>query len=179
MVHGNPRMTGGCQCGAVRFAVQADPVYPHICHCRMCQKAFGGPFAALANVRHADFAVTRGRIARFRSSQTVQRGFCADCGTPLTCEDDDSDHLSVAICSFDDPGTLAPERQIGTESRMPWFATLDGLPAATSEQAGNPDEIAAIRATSHQHPDHDTQAWPPAGPDTEAGPDAEAAKETR
>ena len=172
-------MTGGCQCGAVRFAVHADPVYPHICHCRMCQKAFGGPFAALTNVRRKDFVVTRGRIAHFRSSETVQRGFCAACGTPLTCEDDGSEQFSLSICSFDDPGSLAPIRQIGTESRVSWFAALSGLPAATTLEAGNPDEIATIRQTNHQHPDHDTQAWPSAGPDMEAGPDIEAGEEIR
>ena len=40
------RLTGGCQCGAVRYALLAAPSEPHLCHCRMCQKAFGSYFAA-------------------------------------------------------------------------------------------------------------------------------------
>ena len=44
------RITGGCQCGAVRYALHAVPTNPHICHCRMCQKAFGSFFAPLARV---------------------------------------------------------------------------------------------------------------------------------
>ena len=46
----NFRMTGGCQCGAVRYALLEQPDNPHICHCRMCQKAFGSFFAPLTGV---------------------------------------------------------------------------------------------------------------------------------
>ena len=33
-----PVLTGGCQCGAVRYALYAAPDRAGICHCRMCQK---------------------------------------------------------------------------------------------------------------------------------------------
>ncbi len=65
--------TGGCQCGAVRYALLAEPYEPHICHCRMCQKAFGGPFAPLAVIDLGDFEWTRGRPATFASSTTWAR----------------------------------------------------------------------------------------------------------
>lgn len=47
--------TGGCQCGAVRYALYAAPE-GSVCHCRMCQKAVGGPFAALAKFAKSDLA---------------------------------------------------------------------------------------------------------------------------
>src|SRR5262245_14243337 len=75
--------TGGCQCGAVRYALSAEPDST-VCHCRMCQKAVGGPFAALAKVRNEAFAWTRGQPGAFRSSSAAERHFCRDCGTPLT-----------------------------------------------------------------------------------------------
>ena len=78
------RITGGCQCGAVRYALHAVPTDPHICHCRMCQKAFGSFFAPLAGVPLDKFELTRGALATFRSSDPTERGFCRDCGTPLT-----------------------------------------------------------------------------------------------
>lgn len=31
--------SGGCQCGAVRYRLHEPLSNPHICHCRMCQKA--------------------------------------------------------------------------------------------------------------------------------------------
>ena len=51
-----PVLTGGCQCGAIRFALSAPPTKVSICHCRMCQKASGAPFASLAEIEKGDFA---------------------------------------------------------------------------------------------------------------------------
>ena len=44
--------SGGCQCGAVRYALYAEPYDTHICHCRMCQKAFGAYYAPLTKMRY-------------------------------------------------------------------------------------------------------------------------------
>ena len=77
-----PMHTGGCQCGAIRYAMFAAPK-AGLCHCRMCQKAVGGPFLAWAMVPVEAFAWTRGQPAEFRSSSAATRGFCARCGTPL------------------------------------------------------------------------------------------------
>ncbi len=52
-------ITGGCQCGAVRYQLRAPPKST-FCHCRMCQKATGGVFAALSMVKKADLAWTKG-----------------------------------------------------------------------------------------------------------------------
>ena len=59
------RLTGGCQCGAVRYALHEQPANPHICHCRMCQKAFGSFFAPLTGVPLTSFEMTRGALATF------------------------------------------------------------------------------------------------------------------
>ena len=77
-------LTGGCQCGAIRFAVSKAPAKISICHCRMCQKASGAPFASFADIEHEDFAWTRGKPAAFQSSSIAERDFCSACGTPLS-----------------------------------------------------------------------------------------------
>ena len=66
-------LTGGCQCGAIRFAVTAPPVKVSICHCRMCQKASGAPFASFADIDKREFAWTRGKPAAFKSSSIAER----------------------------------------------------------------------------------------------------------
>ncbi len=155
------RITGGCQCGAVRYALHAEPTGPHICHCRMCQKAFGSFFAPLAAVPLSAFEVTRGQIAVFKSSDQVERGFCRDCGTPLSFHYVHKSHISIAIGSLDEPARFQPQEQFGIEARMPWFGALATLPGdLTTEEEGG-ELIVHIAASNHQHPDHDTAVWPP------------------
>ena len=94
--------TGGCQCGAVRYALDMVPENVHVCHCRMCQKAVGGPFAVICPVLKSAFRVTRGEIAYFWSSAVARRGFCRDCGTPLLFEyPDEGDDLGVLVGTLD------------------------------------------------------------------------------
>jgi len=69
-------LTGGCQCGAIRYALGQRPHNVHVCHCRMCQKAVGGPFAIICPVLKAAFRITRGEISYFKSSDVGRRGFC-------------------------------------------------------------------------------------------------------
>jgi hypothetical protein len=157
------RRTGGCQCGAVRYALSGKLGRPSICHCRMCQKAFGSFFAPLVGVKLTGFEVTRGEIATFRSSELVERGFCRDCGTPLTVRDRDGDRIDVSLGSLDDPAALKPAIQFGVESRLPWFAELAELPVRTTVEGGKAERLRVIERTNRQHPDHDTQAWPPEG----------------
>lgn len=145
-------LTGGCQCGALRYRLASAPTDASICHCRMCQKAFGSYFAPLAGVPVADLGWTRGELATYRSSDPVERGFCRDCGTPLTYRVLASDRISVSIGSLDDPDAAEPLIAYGAEGVRPAFARLTDLPGRpTSEDYAE---------TSRQHPDHDTASWP-------------------
>lgn len=156
-------LSGGCQCGAVRYRLTGPLVNPSICHCRMCQKAFGAFYAPLVGVRLGDFAVTRGALSIFKSSDLVERGFCRDCGTPLTFRNLESDEISVSIGSLDDPSAAKPIVQYGIEGRVGFVGDLDALPAMRTEEDGPVEHYARIAATNHQHPDHDTADWPAGG----------------
>ena len=106
-------LAGGCQCGAIRFALSAPPAKISICHCRMCQKASGAPFASLADIEHADFSWTRGKPATFKSSSIAERDFCADCGTPLSFRRIDGPRIEIMTGAFDRPDRIVPTRQTG------------------------------------------------------------------
>lgn len=151
------RYSGGCQCGAVRFQVEGD-LEATICHCRMCQKAFGAYFAPLVSVRGTNFRWTRGAPSHFVSSNRVRRGFCAQCGTPLTYEAPDG--MAVAAGAFDDPAAIPPVRQYGLEARLPFVDGLSRLPGTRTEE-DEAEEPFLVGLVPHQHPDHDTPAWPP------------------
>jgi hypothetical protein len=133
-----PPFAGGCQCGAIRYALATLPIRASICHCRMRQKTGGAPFMAFAAVNSASFLLTRGEPALFASSDIVERGFWAACGSPLTCHLKDSDTISVTIASLDDPARFAPDKQLGIETRPPWFAALAALPQVRTGRIGSP-----------------------------------------
>lgn len=153
-------ITGGCQCGAVRYAISGALGRASICHCRMCQKAFGSFFAPLVSVAFRDFSVSRGAIAIFRSSDLVERGFCRDCGTPLTFREVDTDKIDVSIGSLDRPAAAKPTKQVGVESRLPWVGELADLPVRTTVQNDRAERLRQIADSNHQHPDHDTENCP-------------------
>lgn len=148
-------LTGGCQCGAVRFRVDGEPGRASVCHCRMCQKAFAGPYGALVTVRQDQLVWTRGARGRFQSSNRVARGFCRDCGTPLTFEWDEA-KIDLAVCAFDEPAALAPQVQLRVGAALPWAAAVSGLPVADGPQVAAHD----AGVVAYQHPDHDTAEWP-------------------
>ncbi|MES2095414.1 MAG: GFA family protein [Pseudomonadota bacterium] len=125
-------MAGGCQCGAVRYSAVIENEDAYLCHCRMCQRATGGLSAAFVGLPRA--AVTWEREPqRFRSSPIAQRGFCSQCGTPLTFEFDDGKSMDLTVGSFDDPYFFKPKGHFATESwHQEWLDTR-ALPAKRTE----------------------------------------------
>lgn len=147
-----PIHTGGCQCGAVRFRVEGEVTDVSICHCRMCQKAFGSYYAPLASVRGLKLVWTKREPSRFASSNLVQRGFCERCGTPLTYEAPDG--IAIAVGAFDRPDLLKPDREYGREAKMPFFAEICSLTGTRTEDDLNETSFLG-EIVSYQHPDHD------------------------
>ncbi len=110
-------MTGGCQCGSVRYSVEVADDDAYMCHCRMCQRATGGVFAALKQVPRAALTWTTREPDRYASSEIAERGFCRACGTPLTYEGHGSEQLDLTVGSFDEAHRLRPTGHFGVESR--------------------------------------------------------------
>lgn len=120
--------TGGCFCGAVRFAVTGTPLNVRICHCRICQKTTGGPFFARAMFDRAGFEVT-GELGRIPSSHRMQRAHCLHCGTPLFAEPlDTPTEVSINLVTLDKPDALKPQVHVWTSSKLSWLVLADGLP---------------------------------------------------
>lgn len=131
-------MTGGCQCGRVRYrAVVEDVGTAYLCHCRMCQRATGGVFAALLQLPRAAVTWTATPPDRFASSPIAHRGFCAACGTPLTYEGEGSDQMDLTVGSFDEPGRLRPFGHFGVESRHEAWRDVRHLPDKRTDELAN------------------------------------------
>jgi hypothetical protein len=160
MASSGNQVSGGCQCGAVRYRATPQPETSHICHCRMCQKAAGNVFAALVGVARDAIIWTRGAPTEFASSADVTRGFCRDCGTPLTYSYRTSKHLCVTTGSLDNPAAFPPQKQFGIEARLDCIAGLPALPDEGTTEATMAAQVGSIKASNRQHPDHDTDNWP-------------------
>jgi len=149
--------TGGCQCGAVRFRIRGELGRASICHCRMCQKQFGGFFGPLVTAPKGGVEWIHEEPSYFQSSINIDRGFCARCGTPLTYRYPDG--LDIAIGAFDEREDLMPTIQINHASRLPWVDRIFGQPSLDDPEYYRRQET----IISFQHPDHETDNWPTQG----------------
>ena len=139
-------ITGGCQCGRILYEITGPLFNPHICHCRMCQRAFGNYFASLVGVKREHIEWPKGAPEFFQSSSIIKRGFCAKCGTPLTYANDEAAHLSVSIGSLDDPKIAVPEAQYGLEGKLPTFDHLHNLDGSRTEDDIPAEVLAKLKS---------------------------------
>ena len=127
-------VTGGCQCGRIRYAVTLDNDDAYLCHCRMCQRATGGFAAAFVG------QVSQARIRWDRepdwysSSPIAHRPFCSVCGTPLGFAFLDSDLMDLTVGSFDDPSHFVPTLHSGAEGMHEAWLDTSHLPRQTSAE---------------------------------------------
>ncbi len=143
-------LRGGCQCGVVRYVVQVESTDAYCCHCRMCQRAFGNLFGVFLAVGRENIGWENGEPAYFESSAIARRGFCRECGTPLTFEYlDDEKEIHVTVGSLDEPGRARPVGHFGSESIVEPFFTDDGLPR---ERTAESEELAARWRAAHELP---------------------------
>lgn len=100
-----PTATGGCLCGAVRFAVSGPLRAVTTCHCGMCARSTTsvGAYTACAS---GDLAIEGRELRWFTSSPVAERGFCAACGSQLFWRRFGADRVSVSAGSLDDPSVL-------------------------------------------------------------------------
>lgn len=148
-----PLHTGGCQCGSVRFAIFEAPKRVGLCHCRMCQKAVGGPFGVYAIVPITGLRWTKAPPSTWASSNIAVRDFCAACGTPLAYRHVGGDTVEVMAGTFDDPTRIVPTYEVGREGKLAWLSTLHQLPGKTTSENVGSEKVAAI--VNYQHPDHE------------------------
>lgn len=128
---GDVAMTGGCMCGAIRYATRGDAFIVGHCHCESCRKHCGAGVGTLVGFK-AD-QVTFSGAARdiYESSPDVGRAFCSKCGTPLTWEGDGGDIgpiVEIHIGTFDNPHAFGPTSHAFYNERLPWVDKPEQLP---------------------------------------------------
>src|SRR5215467_5167975 len=106
------KFSGGCGCGAIRFVCSAEPLAIFNCHCRDCQKASGAPFISAMAVPSAAVTITgqpKYHSVHTDSGNTMNRGFCADCGSRLFARiSGRANAIGIHLTSLDDPNRYHP-----------------------------------------------------------------------
>jgi len=124
---------GGCLCGAVRFAIDAEPLGARMCWCRDCQRIASG--SATVNVLFPEESVRyEGEMTTLRltadSGNTVERGFCPTCGAQMYSKTVDPAGLPMRVRAgtLDDPELMAPTAIIWAASAPSWAPLNPNLP---------------------------------------------------
>jgi hypothetical protein len=116
-------LTGGCLCGAVRYAVDAPLEVAYYCHCTRCQHRTGTGGAPSARVKPGSFRITQGEdsVDTYWPEQGFGKAFCSTCGSALwSVSPDDPDLIGVRMGTFDsDPGVRPSYRQFVAYA-APW-----------------------------------------------------------
>ena len=130
-------MTGGCQCGRVRYTAEIEDDDAYFCHCRMCQRATGGVSIAFKNVP-VEKVAWLSEPDWYRSSPIAHRPFCCRCGTPLGFAFlEGGRNIDLTVGSFDHPSRFRPVHHYASESlHEAWLDTRD-LPRIRSEDNPN------------------------------------------
>nr|WP_254870284.1 GFA family protein [Thalassospira sp. HF15] len=80
-------LSGGCQCGAVKYVLSAPPSKVYVCHCRECQLQSASAFGISAIVAPAHIKIIQGTVKTWTRSTSdggkMPCHFCLDCGTRL------------------------------------------------------------------------------------------------
>lgn len=124
-------LTGGCQCGAVRYRVDGEPVYTALCHCGDCRKSAGAPVVHWTAFPAASFKLLQGELRDYASSALATRSFCPTCGTGITYRNETNlpGLIDVQGGTLDDPDALPPQIHVQTAERLSWMETANELPA--------------------------------------------------
>ena len=126
------RVTGGCQCGAVRYSIAADAPKGYACHCRECQKQSASAFGVSVPVAEEDFAITGETQIWSRptdSGGVTDCHFCPKCGSRLYhAGREGRDWITVKGGSLDDPSAIDFVANIWVKRAVPWIKRPEGLP---------------------------------------------------
>lgn len=120
-------LSGGCQCGRIRYRLKAMPVVFYLCHCTHCQKQSSSAYGESIRVRAADIEMEgqpKGFHVQAESGAQKVCEFCPDCGTRLFHgRRPDAETFNIKGGTLDDTSWLRPAGHIWTRSRQA-FVTI-------------------------------------------------------
>jgi hypothetical protein len=119
-----PEMTGGCVCGQLRYAINAEPIFSAVCHCKTCQKQTGTAFRIVVAVPQPAVSIQGSAKTYTRagdSGQQVVNRFCPDCGSTVVIEPAALPGTAIIPAgTLDDTSWLKPTMEIYCDDAQSW-----------------------------------------------------------
>jgi hypothetical protein len=124
--------TGGCQCGQIRYEIQAEPLTLYVCHCQECQKQSSSAFGMSMPVPRDAVVILQGQPKQWQrvsdSGREVTCLFCGECGTRLFHNPARNSQITnVKPGTLDDTSWLKPAGNLWTQSSQPWVVLSDRM----------------------------------------------------
>ncbi len=139
-------VTGGCQCGAVRYAFDGPVPAAYACHCGECKKQTASAFSMAVPLSY-DALQVEGEPQSFQSA--AHRGkakhnyFCGQCGTRMWhSPDDPPEAITLKVGTLDDPSGIAPLGHLWVSKKQPGFE----LDPASDQHLTQPEDLVRWRA---------------------------------
>ena len=125
------KIQGGCHCGKVSYAAEADPQKAGICHCTDCQTLSGSPYVAFIQVPKEGFKL-RGEpkiyVKTAESGNRRAQAFCPECGSRLwAAAEKDPQFFNLRLGGVRQRAALAPKSQVWCHSSLSWAMNLGGV----------------------------------------------------
>ncbi len=116
-------MTGGCQCGAIRYQSDGEPSGLYVCHCLECQKLSVSAFSLSLLVPRASFRLTHGQPKAWTrptdSGKTLICYFCPTCGSRVWHDaPHEPETITIKAGSLDQPVDLSKAIHLWTSRRL-------------------------------------------------------------
>jgi hypothetical protein len=125
-------LTGGCNCGAVRFEVTEPLVTATYCHCTRCQRRSGAAASANAHPAPGSFRIVEGEdsLRVWTPEKGAGKWFCGECGSAMFARDpSDPDWVGIRMGAFDEDPGIRPSLRLFVAYAAPWEPIPDdGLP---------------------------------------------------
>jgi hypothetical protein len=121
-------ITGSCLCGSLRYEVAGSFQSLTHCHCSMCRKHHGAPFASTLEAAASNFRWISGEgsLSSYASSVGRVRSFCEVCGSVGPTPVGDRVLLPAGNSSGEVGAPSGVHVFVG--SKAPWHVIADSLP---------------------------------------------------
>lgn len=130
------KLSGGCNCGQVRYELEGEPIRVGLCHCESCRKETGSAFSFFGIWPRVGVSLS-GDLACWQSRAGGDR-FCPRCGSSLFCWSDGADEIEIKLGTLDSPPRdFVPGYELWTIRREHWLAPRPGAEQHLRDREGS------------------------------------------